>query len=103
VRIKVATGKPADRSRGFGKDADWMVRERSPKKLVATASLEPSEIQDLADAMPKLLDIKAKSQLPIAFTVRVELGDGQESPPSGAAGQVNEILKGIKDGFEVGK
>ncbi len=93
VRIKVASGKPEGGGGGFEGG------EPPPKKLVASASLEPSEIQDLADAMPKLLDIKAKSKVPISFTVRIELGDGVELPAGEIAAQVNTVLEAIKEGF----
>ena len=56
--------------------------------------------QKAGKTLPKLLDIKAKSKVPIAFTVRVEIGDGQELPASGVVGQVNEIRNDVKDGFE---
>jgi hypothetical protein len=95
VRIKVAAGKPEEGEGGFGGG------KPSPKKLAATAALEPSEIQDLADAMPKLLDIKAKSKVPIGFTVRIELGDGQEVPAVDVVEQVNDVLKDVKGDFHV--
>jgi len=72
-----------------------------PKVLVASAELEPSEIQDLGDAMPQLLDIKAKTNVPVKFHVRVELGDGDDLPPQEVADQVNQLLSGLKDGFRV--
>jgi hypothetical protein len=95
VRIKVAEAKPEEGGGGFGGG------KPSPKKLAAMAALEPSEIQDLADVMPKLLDIKAKSKVPIAFTVRIELGDGQELPGSTVVEQINQLLKDVKDDFQV--
>jgi len=72
-----------------------------PKVLVASAELEPSEIQDLGDAMPKLLEIKAKTNVPVKFHVRVELGDGDDLPPQEVADEINELLDGLKDGFRV--
>jgi hypothetical protein len=61
-----------------------------PAKLfVARAELDPSEIQDLADAMPRLLEIKAKTSAPIKFHLQVELGDGQELPSQELAAEVN--------------
>ena len=68
---------------------------------VADAQLEPSEIQDLGDAMPQLLEIKAKSNAPIRVRVRVEVGDGQDLPPQETAEQVNTVLKEVKEGFQV--
>jgi hypothetical protein len=94
VRLRVATGATDG---GGGADGGGV----NKKKLVAAASLEPSEIQDLADAMPRLLDIKAKSKVPIAFTIRIELGDGQEVPASDVAAQVNEVLKDVKGDFHL--
>jgi hypothetical protein len=95
VRLKVAAGKPEDGDGGFGGG------KPSPKKLTATAPFEPPEIQNLADAMPKLLDIKAKSKVPIAFIVRIELGDGKELPTTDVVAQVNKVLQDVKDDFEV--
>jgi hypothetical protein len=69
------------------------------KVLVASAELEPSEIQDLADAMPRLLEVKAKANLPVRFKVRVELGDGQEVPSPELAGQLGDILGEVKGEF----
>jgi hypothetical protein len=69
--------------------------------LVADADLEPSEIQDLGDSMPQLLEIKAKSNAPIRFRVRVEVGDGQELPPTEIAEQVNTVLKEVKESLQV--
>ena len=40
--------------------------------------------------MPKLLEIKAKTKMPIDFTIRVELGDGQESPLPRIRGPVSK-------------
>lgn len=95
VRITVVAGKSGEREGGFdgGKP--------SPRKLAATAIMEPSEIQNLADAMPRLLNIKAKSKVPIAFTVRIELGNGQEVPDDTVVEQVNEVLKEVKGDFRV--
>jgi hypothetical protein len=55
----------------------------------------------LADAVPKLLEIKAKSKVPIQFQIRVELGDGQELPSSDVIQQINDVLGGIKDELRV--
>src|SRR5262249_47776884 len=50
------------------------------KTLIASAYLEPSQIQDLADLMPRLLEIKAKFKVPIKFHIQVEVGDGKTAP-----------------------
>jgi len=88
IRLKVAAGPPPP--------------PPPPKnKLVGVAAFEPAEIQDLGDVVPKLLELKAKSKVPIQFQVRIELGDGTDLPPSSLAEQLNKILATVKDGFRV--
>jgi hypothetical protein len=94
VRLKVATG---GKDGGGGFDGGGGVK----KKLVAVAPFEPSEIQDLADAVPKLLELKAKSKVPIQFQVRIELGDGSDLPPSPVADELNKVLDSVKEGLRV--
>jgi hypothetical protein len=65
------------------------------KVLVASAYLEPAQIQDLGDRMEDLLKIKAKSKVPIQFLLRVELGDGQTVPSTGVAAEVTQVLADI--------
>ncbi len=72
-----------------------------PKLLVASAYLQPAQIQDLGDKMVELLKIKAKSKVPIQFHLRVELGDGQSVPPSGVAAEVTQILADISDQLQL--
>lgn len=96
VTIQVAASKP---SGAGGSQGGSMGDGAMPNKLTATAALEPSEIQDLAEAVPRLLELKAKSKTPITFTVRIEVGNGEQTPASDVAEQVNEVLQGIKDGF----
>lgn len=69
-------------------------------KLVASAEFEPSEIQDLADLVPKLLDFKAKANVPLRFHVRMEIGDGTQKPSTATAAELNKLIQGIKDGFK---
>ncbi|MFX1495850.1 MAG: hypothetical protein ACFFBZ_16320, partial [Promethearchaeota archaeon] len=71
------------------------------KILVASSELEPAQVQDLADIMPKLLDIKAKANTPIRFHFRVEMGDGENLPPDEAAKKANDLLKEVKEGLEL--
>ncbi len=73
----------------------------TPKMLVAVADLEPSQVQDLGDIVPKLLDVKNKSNVPIRFQVRIELGDGKTMPSAEAAQKANVILKGVKEGLQL--
>ena len=65
--------------------------------LHAEADLEPSQIQDLGDIIPKLLDIKKKTGIPIRFRVSVEIGDGKTAPPENAKNEVNTLLKDVKE------
>jgi hypothetical protein len=69
--------------------------------LVAESELEPSEMQDLADIVPKLLEVKAKANAPLRFHVRIEMGDGKTLPSAEAAKEVNKLLKGVKDDLEL--
>jgi hypothetical protein len=69
--------------------------------LIATADFEPSEIQDLAELVPQLLAFRTKAQLPLRFQVRLEVGDGSQKPPAQAAEDLNKLLAGLKDGFQL--
>jgi hypothetical protein len=94
VKLKVATGRPKE---GAGGGIDGV----APKVLVAVADLEPSQVQDLGDNIPKFLEIKNKSNTPIRFHVRVELGDGITMPSVEVAQKVNALLKSIKDDLQM--
>jgi hypothetical protein len=74
-----------------------------PRKgvLFAEADLEPSQVQDLGDIVPKLLEIKARANAPIRFHVRIELGDGKTQPPEEVGKEANALLKGVKEEFEL--
>lgn len=89
VKLKVSTA-------GKDKDKDDRVR---PKLRIAAADLGAAEFQDLSDVLPKLLDVKAKTNVPITFRVEVSVGDGKEPPPKEAVDAVNELLRKIKEDF----
>ena len=91
VKLKLAAGG--------GEEVGGKPGGAPSKVLVASAELEPSEIQDLADAMPRLLEVKAKANLPMRFKVRIELGDGQEMPSPEVAGELGDILGEVKGEF----
>jgi hypothetical protein len=97
IRLKVAVSGGAGAG-GTGFDTGT---GGPKKKLVGVAPFEPAEIQDLGDVVPKLLELKAKSKVPIQFQVRIEVGDGTDLPPASLAEQVNKILASVKDGFRV--
>ena len=90
MNIKVASGTTSDQ--------DAPPRPR-PNVLTARAEFEPSEIQDLADAVPRLLELRARSNIDIRFVVTVELGGGDSSPDESAVADANNALKDVKDGF----
>lgn len=89
--VRLRTAKPA----GGAEHEDRT--ERGVVELVA--DLEPSELQDLADILPRLLEVKAKTNLPIQFRLKVRLGDGGEPPSPEAVGAVNQILRGVKEAW----
>jgi hypothetical protein len=70
---------------------------------VANSELKPSEIQDLGDIMPKMLEIKNKANTPLTFRVQLELGDGENQPDEETVQSMNQLLGDIKDGFKLEK
>ena len=71
------------------------------KKMIASAELEPSEVQEMGEVMPDLLKIKARTNAPIRFQVRIELGDGKSLPPKETADEINKILKKVKEELQL--
>ena len=71
------------------------------KVLVAEADLEPSQVQDIGDIIPKLLEIKSKDNTPIRFNLRIEIGDGKTLPSEETAQKVNSLLQGVKDEMQL--
>jgi len=69
--------------------------------LCAEADLEPVQIQDLGDIVPKLLDIKKKTGLPMRFHLRIEMGDGKNSPPKNTTEEVNTLLRDVNEGLQL--
>jgi len=94
VKIKLAEGGARGGDGGGGSGPKDNV-------LVAVADFEPSELQDLGDAIPQLLELKAKASLALRFQVRIELGDGTELPTPDLSAEVNKILGAVKEGYEV--
>jgi len=72
-----------------------------PGTLMARADFEPSEIQDLSDAIPKLLEIKAKANVPIRFDVCLQIGDGENKAEEQIIEEINAVLKDVKANFEI--
>jgi hypothetical protein len=91
VRLKVVTSSGSG-SGGTGGAGGSGGGGAASKVLTASAYLEPSQIQDLADVVQKLVEIKAKSKVPIQFRIQVEVGDGTTVPPKPVAAEVTKIL-----------
>jgi len=74
----------------------------TPGVLVASSELEPHELQDLADNMQKLLDVKAQTGVPVRFHVRIEVGEPGCVESDVAATRINVVLEEVRHGFQVG-
>jgi hypothetical protein len=91
------------------KFAKFKVREGAPPPpppqprgvLVATAELEPPEVQELGDIVPNLLEVKAKTGTPVRFHVTIEVGDGKTIPPAEVSKEISTLLKKVKEGFQL--
>ncbi len=96
ARFKVATGAAVTGTGGRGVSDVGL-----GMILVAASELQPAEVQDLADIMPKLLEIKAKAGVPIRFHVRIEAGDGKTLPAEEVVREFNALLKRIDEDLEL--
>jgi hypothetical protein len=96
VRLKVVAA-----SGGGGGGGGGPGEGRKQNVAIAAADFEPSEIQDLSDHMARLLEIRAKANVPIRFHVRVELGDGAKPLDKKLLAEFNQELASLKDGFSV--
>ena len=67
--------------------------ELSRKSAWPQRDFEPSQIQDLGDLIPALLEIKAKSKVAMKFHVRLELGDGKTKPSDAVVSEVNAVTQ----------
>lgn len=98
VKLKLASGGGRGGSGGFGAGGG-VVRES--KSLYADAELEPSDIQDLGDIIPQLLEIKNKAGSPLVFRVQIEFGDGETPPTPESTAAINTLLEDLKEGFSL--
>jgi hypothetical protein len=96
IKIKVAAGAGAGAPGGRG---EFGGKPAGSNVLIARAELEPSEIQDLGDIVPQLLELKARSDVAIRFRVQIEIGDGRVAPPDDVVNEVNKLLAELKDGL----
>ena len=97
VHFKPAEAQPA----GGGGTGGGGRGGRKPNVQMAEAEFEPSQLQDLGDAVPRLLDIKAKTNVAMRFHVRLEIGDGETPPEQSVLDDVNDALEGLGDSFRV--
>jgi len=74
----------------------------TPGILVGSSELEPHELQDLADNIQKILDVKAQTGVPIRFHLRIEVGEAGRNDSDEAATRINALLKEIRTEFQVG-
>jgi hypothetical protein len=98
VRVKVAAAQVPAGGGGVGGSGR---RPPPPNVRVAEADFEPSQLQDLGDAVPRLLDIKARTNVALRFHVRLEIGDGATAPDAKVVEEVNRALEGLGDAFKV--
>ena len=92
VKVAPASGK-GDRPEEPG-DVGGTVAPR------AEAEFDAAEMQDLGDAVPALLDVKARFDVPLKFQVRLSLGDG-EQPSQEIIDAVNKALADTKSEFRI--
>lgn len=96
IKIKVAaagTGSGAGGTGGSG--------PTPPNVRVAAAELEPSQMQDLGDLIPALLEIKAKANVVIKFYVRIDIGDGTTRPSDEVISDINDLFEELGNDFRV--
>jgi hypothetical protein len=69
--------------------------------LVASGELTPSQVQDLGDIVPKLLEIKTKAGTLVRFHIRIEVGDGEARPAEEVAREINALLQRISETLDL--
>jgi len=100
VKIKIAEPGGGHGYGGHGVGGG-IVKDLDSKKLVAQANLEPSEVQDLADLIPQLLELKNKTNMPLVFRMQVEFGDGENDPNAETADAISKLLEEIREDFKL--
>jgi len=63
--------------------------------------VEVGEVQDMNDILPALLTASKEAKVPTKFHMRVELGDGKTRPSEDIERKINELLKKVKEDFEL--
>jgi hypothetical protein len=100
IKLEVAAGTGSG-GRGAGIDLGSGRADKGSRVLVASGELKPSEIQELGDVIPQLLELKNKADIPLAFLVQIELGDGQKQPDDQTVEAMNRLLNDVSDGFQL--
>jgi hypothetical protein len=72
-----------------------------PNIRAAAADFEPSQIQDLGELIPELLKVKAKSNIPMKFHVRLEIGDGDTPLSEDVVKKINDLLQELDSSFRI--
>jgi hypothetical protein len=76
------------------------IQERQESYVaVANAELNSDQVVDLADIVPKLMQIKAKANVPMRFTVSIKVGDEKAAPTATVKKEIDALLEQIKEGF----
>jgi hypothetical protein len=70
---------------------------------VGSSELEPHELQDLADNVQKILEVKAQTGVPVRFHLRIEVGETGRTDSDEAAARINAVLKEIREDFRIGQ
>jgi hypothetical protein len=97
IRLKLPpSGTPREIAAGA-----WGETLRRPHVLIASAEFEPSELQDLLDSVPRLLEIRAKAKTAIRFRVQVEVGDGAKPVDQTVVQEIGRILGEVRPGMEL--
>ncbi len=101
VILKVSSDSEANSANEFKPVYGGM--RLNAKMFVAQSELKPSEIQDLGDIIPKLLEIKNKANIPLVFRFQIELGNVETQPDEETVKSMNSLLRDIKKGFQFEK
>jgi hypothetical protein len=67
----------------------------------AAAHFEPSQIQDLGDLIPALLEIKLEAKTSMRFHVRLEVGGGLTPLGEDVVNEINRLLAELGDQFRL--
>ena len=88
------------KSSGYQTSKGFALGSLSEKHGVSAGSqLEAFELQELGEAVAKLLEIKNKCDAPLVFNIQIDFGDAQHKPKPEIVAEMNHELKKIRDGL----